>query len=163
MLDNLAVSTSHPQSRGTNNNVEMSQFYVHFSGPGSSCSLWTGPTPPPSSQSCATMFSATGYRISNVFPANLFLLLFLNSQKKAWSAIVSCPGMQRAVSMATARSGRSIGNTGSIKWRHGLGTLLLFLLCRKKGILDEVRHYAADIIAMQEVEIVTQIIVLTRF
>ena len=99
--------------------------------------------------------------LSHVFPANLLLLLFLNSQKKAWSAIVSCPGMQRAVSMATARSGRSIGNTGSIKWRHGLGTLLLFLLCRKKGILDEVRHYAADIIAMQEVEIVPQIIVLT--
>ena len=65
--------------------------------------------------------------------------------------------------MVTARSGRSIGNTGSIKWRHGLGTLLLFLLCRKKGILDEVRHYAADIIAMQEVEIVPQIIALTRF
>ena len=73
MLDNLAVSTSHPQSRWTNNNLEMSQFYVHFSGPGSSCSLWTGPTPPPSSQSCATMFSATGYRIAlSRFPGKPF-------------------------------------------------------------------------------------------
>ena len=62
----------------------MTQIYVHFSGPGSSCSLWTGPTPPPSSQSCATMFSATGYRIAlSRFPGKPFAFaLFKLPEKK---------------------------------------------------------------------------------
>ena len=34
-----------------------------LSGPGSSYSLWTGQTPPPFSQSCATMFFVTGDNI----------------------------------------------------------------------------------------------------
>ena len=67
MLDNLAVSTSHPQSRQMfKPNIFFPRktfkqiFNVHGSGPGSSFNPWTGRTLPPFSQSCATMFFVTG-------------------------------------------------------------------------------------------------------
>ena len=53
--------------------------------------------------------------------------------------------------MATVLNGHLIGSTGRYWWSEELVSDHTIIFNRKKGILDEVRHYAADIIAMQEV------------
>ena len=61
------------------------------------------------------------------------------------------PDMQRGACMATVLNGHSIGSTGKYWLSEELDSDHTIIFNRKKGILDEVRHYAADIIAMQEV------------
>ena len=53
--------------------------------------------------------------------------------------------------MATVLNGHLIGSTGKNWLSEELDSHRKIIFNRKKGILDEVRHYAADIIAMQEV------------
>ena len=53
--------------------------------------------------------------------------------------------------MATVLNGHLIGSTGEYWLSEELDSDHTIIFNRKKGILDEVRHYAADIIAMQEV------------
>ena len=53
--------------------------------------------------------------------------------------------------MATVLNGHLIGSTGKNWLSEELDSHHKIIFNRKKGILDEVRHYAADIIAMQEV------------
>ena len=53
--------------------------------------------------------------------------------------------------MATVLNGHLIGSTGKYWLSEELDSDHTIIFNRKKGILDEVRHYAADIIAMQEV------------
>ena len=53
--------------------------------------------------------------------------------------------------MATVLNGHLIGSTGRYWLSEELVSDHTIIFNRKKGILDEVRHYAADIIAMQEV------------
>ena len=84
MLDNLAVSTSHPQSRQIfKPNIFFPRkkfkqiFNVHGSGPGSSFNPWTGRTLPPFSQSCATMFFVTG---GAKFHSSFFIFLLTSTQ-----------------------------------------------------------------------------------
>ena len=55
--------------------------------------------------------------------------------------------------MATVLNGHLIGSTGKNWSSKELGSDHTIIYNRKKGILDEVRHYAADIIAMQEVSL----------
>ena len=55
--------------------------------------------------------------------------------------------------MATVLNGHSIGSTGEYWLSEELDSDHTIIFYRKKGILDEVRHYAADIIAMQEVSL----------
>ena len=61
------------------------------------------------------------------------------------------PDMQRGACMATVLNGHLIGSTGRYWLSEELVSDHSIIFNRKKGILDEVRHYAADIIAMQEV------------
>ena len=63
------------------------------------------------------------------------------------------PDMQRGACMATVLNGHSIGSTGKYWLSEELDSDHTIIFNRKKGILDEVRHYAADIIAMQEVSL----------
>ena len=69
-------------------------WYVHISGPGSSCSRWTGQTPPPFSQSCATMFFVTGDTILYT-PLNphafavKFLVIALFNERERFSILHS--------------------------------------------------------------------------